>query len=120
MKIAYLSISDPLNKKFWDGSMYYIAKALQNYGHEVEFFGPLNMPKMLDKFLRAIAKFNRVIFRREYLAKCNLILSWYASRQFGKKLKGKKYDCICVPSEPSAVAFLKTQTPIIYLTDTYF
>jgi glycosyltransferase involved in cell wall biosynthesis len=120
MKIAYLSISDPLDQNYWDGSIYYIAKALQNYGHEVELFGPLKTPKILDKFLRAIAKFNRVIFRREYLAKCNLILSWYASRQFGKKLKGKSYDCICVPSEPSAVAFLKTQIPIIYLTDTTF
>jgi glycosyltransferase involved in cell wall biosynthesis len=120
MKIAYLSISDPLNKKFWDGSIYYIAKALQDYGHEVEFFGPLKTPKILDKFLRAVAKFNRVIFRREYLAKCNLILSWHASRQFRKKLKGRKYDCICVPSEPSAVAFLKTQIPVIYLTDTTF
>jgi glycosyltransferase involved in cell wall biosynthesis len=120
MKIAYLSISDPLNKKFWDGSIYYIAKALQNYGHEVEFFGPLKTPKILDTFLRAFAKFNRVIFRREYLAKCNLILSWHASRQFRKKLKGKKYDCICVPSEPSAIAFLKTQTPIVYLTDNTF
>jgi glycosyltransferase involved in cell wall biosynthesis len=120
MKIAYLSISDPLNQNYWDGSIYYIAKALQNYGHEVELFGPVKPPKILDKFLRAIAKISRVIFRREYLAKCNLILTWYTSRYFAKKLKGKKYDCICVPSEPSAVAFLKTQTPIIYLTDTTF
>ncbi len=120
MKIAYLSISDPLDQNYWDGSIYYIAKALQNYGHEIELFGPLKTPKILNKFLRAIAKFNRVIFKREYLAKCNLFLSWYASRHFAKQLKGKNYDCICVPSEPSAVAFLKTQIPIIYLTDTTF
>src|SRR5690242_5356680 len=114
MKIAYLSISDPLNKKFWEGSVYYIAKALQANGHEVELLGPVKPPKILDKFLRAIAKLNRIIFRREYLAKTNLLLSWYASRQFAKKLKGKDYDCICVPSEPSSAAFLKTDTPVIY------
>jgi len=120
MKIAYLSISDPLNKKFWEGSVYYIAKALQANGHEVELLGPVKPPKILDKFLRAIAKLNRIIFRREYLAKTNLLLSWYASRQFAKKLKGKDYDCICVPSEPSSAAFLKTDTPVIYITDTTF
>lgn len=120
MKIAYLSISDPLNKKIWSGNTYYIAKALQNDGHDVDFLGPFKLPYILNKFLRAIAKFNRIIFRREYLAKCNLILSWYAAKQFQKKLKEKDYDCICVPSEPSAAAFLKTQIPIIYITDTTF
>ncbi|HVX24711.1 MAG TPA: glycosyltransferase family 4 protein [Parafilimonas sp.] len=120
MKIAYLSISDPLNKKFWDGNIYYIAKALENCGHEVELLGPFNPPKILDKFLRGIAKFTRSIFNREYLAKCNLLLSWYAAKQFSKKLKGKEYDCICVPSENSAAAFLKTQIPIVYVTDTTF
>lgn len=120
MKIAYLSISDPLNKKFWAGNIFYIAQALQKDGHEVEFLGPMKVPVILDKFLRAYAKFNRIIFRREYLAKCNLILSWYAARQFEKKLKDKNYDCICAPSESSAVAFLKTNIPIVYITDTTF
>jgi glycosyltransferase involved in cell wall biosynthesis len=120
MKIAYLSISDPLNKKFWEGSIFYIAKALQSYGHEVELLGPVKLPKVLDKFLRAVAKLNRIIFRREYLAKTNLILSWYASRQFAKRLKGKDYDCVCVPSEPSAAAFLKTEIPVVYIADTTF
>src|ERR1700684_3759424 len=104
MKIAYLSISDPHDKQPWAGNVYYIAKALQNYGHEVDFFGPINLPPLLDKFLRGIAKFYRKIFRREYLAKCNLVLSWYAANQIQKKLKDKDYDCICVPAESSAFA----------------
>lgn len=120
MRIAYLSISNPLNKRFWAGNVYYIAKALQDDGHEVEFIGPLKLPNFLDKSLRALAKFNRIVFKREYLAKCNLFVSWYAAKKFAKKLKDKKFDCICVPSEPSAVAFLKTQIPIIYITDSTF
>jgi glycosyltransferase involved in cell wall biosynthesis len=86
----------------------------------VELLGPVKLPKVLDKFLRAVAKLNRIIFRREYLAKTNLILSWYASRQFAKRLKGKDYDCVCVPSEPSAAAFLKTEIPVVYIADTTF
>ncbi len=120
MKIAYLSISDPLNKKAWSGNVYHIAKALQDYGHEVDFFGPIHLPSLLDKFLRGFAKFNRVIFKREYLAKCNLMLSWYAGKHFTKQLKDKNYDCICVPSESSAIAFIKTKTPIFFITDTTF
>lgn len=120
MKIAYLSISDPLDKNSWSGNIYHIAKALQEYGHEVDFFGPIHIPSFLNKFLRGFAKFNRVVFRREYLAKCNLFLSWYAGKYFEKQLKDKTYDCICVPSESSAVAFLKTKTPVFFITDTTF
>ena len=120
MKIAYLSISDPQDKRPWAGNVFYIAKALQDYGHKVDFFGPVSLPRLLDKFLRGLAKFNRKIFGSEYLAKCNLILSWYAAKQIEKKLKDKDYDCICVPSEPSAIAFLKIKIPIFYITDTTF
>lgn len=120
MRIAYLSISDPQDENSWSGNIYHIAKALSDYGHEVDFFGPFKLPNILDKFLRAFAKFNRKVFRREYLAKCNLILSWYAAKQFEKKLKDKTYDCICVPSEPSAIAFVKTKIPIYYITDNTF
>ena len=97
MKIAYLALNDPLDKRSWSGTTYYIAKALQKNGNDVDFFGPLKLPKWLDKTLRAIAKFNRVIFKKEYITKYSLLLSWYSSRQFNKKLKGKTYDCICAP-----------------------
>jgi glycosyltransferase involved in cell wall biosynthesis len=120
MKIAYLALNDPLDKKSWSGTTYYIAKALQKAGNDVEFLGPLKLPGWLDKLLRAMAKFNRIVFRKEYITKYSLVLSWYSSKQFARKLKRKKFDCICAPAASAELGFLKTSLPVIYITDATF
>lgn len=120
MKIAYLALNDPQDKRSWSGTTYYIAKALEKDGNDVDFLGPLKLPKWLDKVLRAIAKFNRIVFRREYITKYSLLLSWYSAKQFHKKLKAKKYDCICAPAASAELGFLKTNLPVIYITDATF
>ncbi len=120
MRIAYLALNDPLDKKSWSGTTYYIAKALQKSGNEVDYLGPIKPPKWLDKTLRAIAKATRIIFRKEYITKYSLLLSWYSAKQFTKKLKGKKYDCICAPAASVELGFLKTDLPVIYITDATF
>jgi len=120
MKIAYLALNDPLDKRSWSGTTYYIAKALQKNGNDVDFLGPIKLPKWLDKVLRAMAKTTRIIFRKEYITKYSLLLSWYSSRQFTKKLRGKTYDCICAPAASAELGFLKTKLPVIYITDATF
>ena len=120
MKIAYLALNDPLDKRSWSGLTYYIANTLEKGGNDVEFLGPLKVPKWLDKTLRAIAKFNRVIFGKEYITKYSLLLSWYASKQFNKKLKNNTYDCICAPAASTELGFLKTNLPVIYISDATF
>jgi len=120
MKIAYLALNDPLDKRSWSGTTYYIAKALQKAGNDVDFLGPLKLPKWLDKALRGIAKLNRIVFKKEYITKYSLLLSWYSSRVFTKKLKGKFYDCICAPAASAELGFLKTKLPVIYITDATF
>ncbi|HEX5154989.1 MAG TPA: glycosyltransferase family 4 protein [Parafilimonas sp.] len=120
MKIAYLALNDPLDKRSWSGTTYYIARALQKNGNDVDFLGPIKLPKWLDKVLRAMAKTTRIIFRKEYITKYSLLLSWYSSRQFNKKLKGKTYDCICAPAASAELGFLKTKFPVIYITDATF
>ncbi|MFT4155791.1 glycosyltransferase family 4 protein [Parafilimonas sp.] len=120
MKIAYLALNDPLDKRSWSGTTYYIAKALQKNGNEVNFLGPVKPPKWLDKTLRAMAKATRIIFRREYITKYSLLLSWYTAKQFNKKLKERNYDCICAPAASVELGFLKTNLPVIYITDATF
>jgi len=120
MKIAYLGLNDPFDKRSWSGTTYYMAKALQKDGNDVDFLGPLKFPPLLDKILRGMAKLNRILFRNEYVTKYSLLLSWYSSRQFQKKLKGKRYDCICAPAASTELGFLKTSLPVIYVADTTF
>ena len=65
MKIAYLALNDPLDKRSWSGTTYYIANALQKNGNDVDFLGPIKLPKWLDKVLRAMAKITRIIFKKK-------------------------------------------------------
>lgn len=120
MRIAYITVNDPQDKKSWSGLTYFIGKTLKENGIDIDFFGPLKIPYWLDKTLRAIAKLNRILFKKEYIAKYSLLMSWYAGKNFNKKLKAKKYDCICAPAAAPELGFLKTKLPVIYITDATF
>ncbi len=120
LKIAYLSVNDPLDKRSWSGLTYYIGRTLQRNIGDVDFLGPIKHPWLLDKTLRAIAKFTRVVFRREYITKYSIIYGWYAARILKRKMKNAEYDFICAPAASTELCFLKTDIPIIYVTDTTF
>ncbi|MGI8952106.1 MAG: glycosyltransferase family 4 protein [Chitinophagaceae bacterium] len=120
LRIAYLTVNDPLDKRSWSGTTYYIAKTLQKNVGDVDFLGPVKLPKSIDKILRAIAKFTRVVFKKEYITKYSLLLSWYSSRILKKKMEGHKYDCICAPAASTELSYIKTDVPVIYISDTTF
>ncbi len=120
ISIAYLTVNDPLDKRSWSGTTYYIAQTLQKNVGEVDLLGPVNFPWAVEKFVRGIAKLARVLFKKEYLAKYSLLKSWYAARVLRKKMAGKKYDCICAPAASTELACLKTSVPVIYISDTTF
>ncbi len=120
LQIAYLSINDPLDKRSWSGTTYYVAKTLQRNVGDVDLLGPVQVPALLDKMLRGIAKLTRILLRKEYLTQCSLLLAWHAARTLQKKLAQKEYDFIFAPAASAALAFLKTKTPVIYMSDTTF
>jgi glycosyltransferase involved in cell wall biosynthesis len=120
IRIAYLTVNDPLDKRSWSGTTYYIAQTLQKNVGEVDLLGPVHFPWVIEKFVRGIAKLERVLFKKNYLAKYSLLKSWYAARLLKKKMAGKQYDCICAPAASTELACLKTDVPVIYISDTTF
>lgn len=120
IQIAYLSISDPLDKRSWSGITYHVAKSLQKNVGDVDLLGPVQVPALLNKLLRGIAKLTRIVFKKEYLTDRSLLLAWYAARVLQKKLQKKQYDFIYAPAASVELGFLKTKTPIIYMSDATF
>jgi glycosyltransferase involved in cell wall biosynthesis len=120
LRIAFLSVNDPLDRRSWSGTTYYIGQTLKNRVGDVHFLGPVKIPRWLDKVLRAIAKSNRILFRREYAVKYSLLLSWYTSRQLKKRMKGREYDCIVAPAASTELSYFRTRLPVIYISDTTF
>src|SRR5687768_6824833 len=117
LKIAFLSINDPLDKRSWSGTTFYLGQSLQRNVGEVHFLGPVTFPRTLDKFLRGIAKFNRVVFNSNYVTKYSVLQNWYASRWLKKKMRGRAYDCIVAPAAAPELAYFDTDLPLIYVGD---
>ena len=120
IKIAYLTINDPLDKRSWSGITYYLGQSLVKHIGDVDFIGPVEIPRWLDKVLRGMAKANRILFRTEYATKYNLLTSWYVRRVFRRRMKGKQYDCIVAPAASTGVAYLDSTIPMVYVSDTTF
>ncbi|GGB16562.1 glycosyltransferase family 4 protein [Puia dinghuensis] len=120
IKIAYLTINDPLDKRSWSGITYYLGQSLVKHVGDVDFIGPIKFPRWIDLVLRGMAKVNRMVFRTEYATKYNLLSSWYARREFRRRMKGKQYDCIVAPAASTGVAYLDSKIPMVYVSDTTF
>jgi len=120
IRIAYLSINDPLDKRSWSGTTYYIGQTLQKNIGEVDFLGPVKFPGIINNLMRGFIKLIRIISRKEYSPVYSLFLSWYSSLILKKKMKGKHYDCIVAPAAANALSYVKTNLPVIYISDTTF
>jgi len=120
IKIAYLTVNDPLDKRSWSGTTYYIGQTLQKNVGDVSFLGPIELPRYIDKIFRGIAKATRILFKKEYIPKYSLLMSWYSSRALKKKMNGQQYDCICAPAASTELSYFKTDLPVIYISDTTF
>jgi glycosyltransferase involved in cell wall biosynthesis len=120
IKIAYVSVNDPLDKRSWSGITYYLGKALERNIGEVDYLGPVKVPRIIDLSLRALAKGMRILTGKEYSYKYSWLRARYSSYVLNKRLSGKKYDCIVAPASSDGVAFLKTDIPIVYMADTTY
>lgn len=120
LRIAYVSVNDPLDKRSWSGTTYYVGQTIQKNIGDVHFVGPVKFPRWLDKLLRGVAKFCRVVFKEDYYTKYSILQSWYASRWLKKRMEGH-YDFILAPaSSPVMGMFGKSELPIIHFHDATF
>ena len=55
IKIAYLTINDPLDKRSWSGITYYLGQSLVKHVGDVDFIGPVAFPRWIDLVLRGMA-----------------------------------------------------------------
>lgn len=112
MKIGYLSPTDPFqDKSNWSGTFYNLCQALTSAGHNVEWI-PYQGKSVKQTILR-------VLFRLRYLGKGYPIYWEKIGRQRVKSIKKdlSDYDLIFVTAQSEVLAWLKTDTPIVYYSD---
>ncbi|MBE7171073.1 MAG: glycosyltransferase family 4 protein [Williamsia sp.] len=120
VKIAYYCLNDPLDKRSWSGIPYYLGQTLHKHIGEVDFLGPVKVPWLLEKTMRAVMKFTRYVLRREYLPQYSLLKNKWAARYLKQRMKGKQYNLLIAPAAASELAFLHTDLPVVYFGDATF
>lgn len=117
IKIAYCTFTDPYNKRAWSGIHYFIMNALSNIG-DLSVMGPLRNKWVLP--LKIFNKIIRMFFKRKISPNHTTVVSKEYAKQLSKKIKNKKFDYIFCPAGSVIIAHLKTDIPIVYLSDATF
>ncbi|MCX7922731.1 MAG: glycosyltransferase [Clostridia bacterium] len=118
IRIAFLSAYNPLSRYTWSGTFYYMYKMLQKYCGEVYSLGPAVMDK--NKENRAFETISKLSLGGYYKYWHSIPLSLDYAEFFERKLSEREYDVIFAPIASPELAFLKTDIPIVYLSDATF
>ncbi len=121
MTIAFLTSSDPFDKKFWSGIPAYLYLAIEKRGYKVISLGPVEYSKNQLRIIKVFSRLHSIIFyKKKYNPFHNSLKAYFAAGFFSKKIKQNKIDLIFAPVAAPEIAFLKTDLPIIYLSDSSF
>lgn len=115
-KIGFLTSFDPLDKRKLSGVTYHLLRAVQSNLGDVELLGPMKTRRLLSGFISRLGK----KFSRPYNVDHSLYMALRYAGFFNRRLKGKKFDLIIAPRSSTEIAFLKTDIPVLYYSDTTF
>lgn len=115
-KIAYITVEDPNDKHAWSGTNYYILQSLRKHVGDVDALGPFTGG--ITGFVCKVFNFLSLkITGKRFDYRHSRIYSKACSAFFQKRISGNKYDLIVAPAGISCIAYLKTNTPIVYIGD---
>jgi glycosyltransferase involved in cell wall biosynthesis len=118
LRIAFLTSGDARDRRFWSGTPHFMARALERNVGEVIFLGPANLRRKIAG--RAANWAARRMLGKKY---DHTHAAWMAkgfARFFLRKLSRLDLDVILAPAASTEIAFLKTEIPILYVSDATF
>ena len=119
LKIAYLTVEDPRNKRSWSGSTYYMAQALQKHCGDVHYLGPIRVIE--NRIGSALNKSIRFLFKKQIAYDRLFFVAKKHAKVAVQRLAEQPFDVIFAPLGTPEVAFLeKTDIPIVIAEDATF
>ncbi|MEI7817938.1 MAG: glycosyltransferase family 4 protein [Desulfuromonadales bacterium] len=120
IRIAYISLADPGDRRSWSGGIWSMARALERHAGDVSCLGPVNHQRLEQKSGKLLASLAYMATGKRYAPHHSLFWARRHARFFEQQLVGKKFDIIFAPVASSIIPFLKTDIPIISLSDATF
>lgn len=120
MTIGFVTSANPLDKKAWSGTHYSLYKAVENRGFNIIAL-TMSYTKNQVRLIKYLGKLHSFLFfKKKYNPYHNHFRAYFAARYYEKILQKQKVDVIFAPVSAPEIALLKTDIPIIYLSDSSF
>ena len=119
LRIAYITILNPLDKKSNSGLLYYVGRAMQQYCGDVTYITANGFPRpsLRDKVR---AKISRMVFKKQYLHNVSLATARKLSALATQKLAGQTFDVIVSMGGGVDLTYLEPDIPLILIGDATF
>ena len=117
MRILLLTPGDPFDHRSWSGTLYSITKTLIRMGHKVLWHGKVPRASLL---LRLKIIFYNLFSGKKYRWKHSIEHSKRIGKIINKRIIDYKYDIILVIAASTESAYVKSNVPIIYISDATF
>ena len=119
LKIAYLSSNNPQDIHVWSGIHYSIFNSLKANAGEVVALGPYKN-NFINLVLTCKKVYYKLLFNKRYNKYHSKLLAKTYANYFNKKLNESKYDLIVAISASAELAYLKTNVPVVFMSDALF
>jgi len=116
--IGFASSADSSDRRAWSGTIYHMARALENHVGDVVHLGPMSIPGKKIKNKIAHLK-ERLVHEKNYPARTRKAARFFA-REIERKLTQSHCDIIFAPASSVEIAVLNTDLPIVYTSDATF
>lgn len=118
LKIAFLTAEDPKDKSTLSGTIYNTAQALQKHCGDVHYIGPINTK--VTKVTGLLNRISLLITKKGYEGGHSILLSKRYAQIIKKRISKQDFDLIFAPFASTEIAYLETEIPIVYISDTTF
>ncbi|MFH1502686.1 MAG: glycosyltransferase family 4 protein [Candidatus Eisenbacteria bacterium] len=118
LRVAFLTSTDPLDRGSWSGTPYHMFRALESRGCEVTAIGPLRTP--VRNWLRVYGKLRGAVRPGKYIHGHSAVFARSCARAAGARMAGRTFDAAVAPAASAVIAYLKTDVPIVYVSDATF
>jgi len=119
LQIAYLSANDPKDVHIWSGIHYSIFNSLQMHVGDVHALGPYEN-RLVNLVIKIRKVWHKIFTGKRYNKYHSAILSKDYGKYFSRKLKEQKYDLVVAISASAELAYLKTDLPVVFMSDALF
>jgi len=117
-RIAFVTIGDPSQVRFWSGTPFHMAKSLASEGNDIVHIGPLNAPIL--PVYKAYSRLCRTLhWRRPSPFHAGPVAAQYAA-DAARKIRAAAPDIVFAPAGSPFAWGIPADIPLVYASDATF